>query len=96
MYLANGVTRDRHRAGPPGPAILETRFSEPGNFEPGSSPKISSPGFFSQAVLSLEPGLILFDDTMVNSLIKYFSSNLRKNHSGSTFVIIYILNNINH
>ena len=39
-----------------GPAILETRFSEPGNFEPGSGPAISSPGFFSPAVLSPEPG----------------------------------------
>ena len=44
-------TRDRHRAGPPGPAILETRFSEP-----GSSSEILSPGFFSLAVLSPEPG----------------------------------------
>ena len=35
------LRRGRHRVGPPGPAILETLFSKPENFEPGDL----SPGF---------------------------------------------------
>ena len=48
--------RDRHQAGPPGPAILKTRFSEPGDFQPGSGPEVSKPGFCSPGVSSPEPG----------------------------------------